>query len=550
MRKVFLAFAVFALLVSSAAVALTKTEDLMTVEKQLKKFAPVKIKVAGKLLSANQKKVVDELVMAADYMDQIFFRQVYKGNPKLETELAGLRGKKRAIYDYFDINFGPYDRLNHDEPFVNDVPEKPAGANFYPEDMTKDEFIGWIRKHPADKAAFESNFTVIERKGDRLVAVPYSEAYRDLLVPAAKHLKNAAKYTDNPSLKKYLVSRADAFLSNDYYQSDVDWVKLNDHAIEVVIGPYEVYEDNLFGYKAAFEAFITRVDPRESKRLAKVVEYLDDLERHLPIADKYKGIGRSLKSPIVVAQEIYTAGDTKAGVQTLAFNLPNDEKVRREEGSKKVLLKNVQEAKFKKILVPIAKKVLNPSDAKNVDFEAFFAHTLLHEVSHGIGPGEITKGGRKTTVNRELKDLYSLIEEAKADTLGVYNNLYLIDKGLYPKGFEKGLWPTYLAGIFRSVRFGINEAHGGGNAIQFNYLLENGAIEYDGSTGLYSINASKIAPAIKNLAEELLMIEAKGDYKGAKKFVARYRKMPESMKMSLARLDVVPVDIKPVYVYK
>ncbi len=325
---------------------------------------------------------------------------------------------------------------------------------------------------------------------------------------------------------------------------------MKDHAIEVVIGPYEVYEDNLFGYKAAFEAFVTRVDPSESKRLAKVVKYLDDMEQHLPIADKYKGVGRSLKSPIIVAQEIYTAGDTRAGVQTLAFNLPNDERVRKKEGSKKVMLKNVQTAKFKKVLKPIAKKVLHPKDYADVDYEAFFAHTLLHEVSHGIGPGEIRKGGRKTTVNKELKDLYSVIEEAKADTLSAYNGVYLIKKGLYPKDFEKVMWPTYLAGMFRSVRFGTSAAHGGANAIQFSYLLEKGAIVYDEKTGLFQIDRDKINGAVKDLAYDLLMIEAKGDYNGAKKFVEKYRRLPESMKAGLAKLSNVPVDIKPQYAFK
>jgi hypothetical protein len=550
MKKAIMAVIVTMSMVASVVFAATQMEDLMTVKEQLRKFAPVKIQVPGSLLDENQKKLVDELVRAADYMDQIFLRQVYDGNLELREKLAHSKGKRKVLSEYFDVNFGPFDRLNKNEPFIEGVLPKPAGANFYPGDMSKEEFLDWIKKNPADKTAFESSFTVIKRKDGRLVAIPYSEEYRDLLVPAAAHLRNAATYTENASLKKYLNSRAGAFLSNDYYQSDVDWVRLKDHDIEVVIGPYEVYEDSLFGYKAAFEAFVTRVDPKESERLAKVVAYLDELESHLPIAEEYKGIGRSLESPIIVAQEIYTAGDTKAGIQTLAFNLPNDEKVRNEEGSKKVMLKNVQEAKFKKILVPIARKVLSAQDAKDVDFEAFFAHTLLHEVSHGIGPGEIIKKGKKTTVNRELKDLYSVIEEAKADTLGVYNNIYLIEKGLYPKGFENGLWPTYLAGMFRSVRFGINQAHGGGNAIQFNYLIEKGAVEYDDASGLYSINREKIAMAIKELATELLMIEARGDYDGAKKFVEKYRKMPDIMKASLEKLGSVPVDIKPTYAYK
>ena len=530
--------------------AIATTEDAMQVKKQYKKFAPVRIKVDPTLLTKRQKMLVDELVAAADYMDKIFLIQVFKKNPKIQAELKKAGGKKKVIYDYFKMNFGPFDRLDHDKPFIKGVGKKPLGANYYPEDMTKKDFENWIKKHPSDSKMFESNFTVIRRNGKKLEAIPYSEAYKEYLVPAAKHLKAAAKYTDNKSLKKYLNSRADAFLSNDYYQSDVDWVRLKDHAIEVVIGPYEVYEDQLFGYKAAFESFITRVDPIESRRLDKIVDFLDDMERNLPIDDKHKGIGRSLTSPLIVAYEIYTAGDTRAGIQTIAFNLPNDEKVRKYEGSKKVMLKNVLEAKFNKILKPIARKVLDAKDCSNVDFDAFFAHVLLHEISHGIGPGEIKKGRRHTTVNKELKEQYSVIEEAKADTLSTYNNLFLIEKGIYPKDFEKVLWPTYLAGIFRSVRFGIGEAHGGANAVQFNYLLDNGAVIYNEKSGKFSIDREKIGPVMKELVQNLLMIEAKGDYSAAKAFVETYRKMPKCMKDALAKLKSVPVDIRPIYSYK
>ncbi|HPW44872.1 MAG TPA: peptidase [bacterium] len=534
----------------AAASASTGMEDLMTVKTQLDKFSPVTIKVDSKLLDARQKKMVKELVAAADYIDKIFLMQVYENNYEIKKKLEASKGKKSALLEYFKINYGPFDRLDHDKPFVEGVGFKPLGANFYPSDMTKDEFEKWLKKHPKDRPAFESNFTVIKRDDKRLIAVPYSVEYKDFLEPAADHLRKAAKYADNATLKKYLLSRADSFLSNDYYQSDVDWVRMKDHDIEVVIGPYEVYEDSLFGYKAAFEAFVTRVDPKESERLAKVVAYMGDLEKNLPIDDRYKGLGRNLESPIIVAQEIYTAGDTRAGVQTLAFNLPNDERVRKEEGSKKVMLKNVQTAKFNKVLIPIAKKVLDPKDVANVDYEAFFAHTLLHEVSHGIGPGEIVKNGRKTTVNKELKELYSVIEEAKADVLGAYNNVYLTKKGLYEKNFIDVIWPTYLAGMFRSVRFGINEAHGGANAIQFSYLLDKGAVKYNEKTGLFSIDETKIDSAVRSLASELLMIEARGDYESAKKFVAKYRKMPESMKNAISRLDSVPVDIKPTYAIK
>jgi len=531
--------------------ALKPVMPLKHVSDQLEKFKPVKIEYDAKTLSANDKMAIEKLVEAARLMDEIFLRQVWSGNVKLRDELKTLKGKERGLYDYFTVNFGPFDSLDHDKPFIDvGLKEKPAGANFYPEDLGKEELETWINKHPADKKDFESNFTIIVRDGKNLKAIPYSEVYKEWLVPASKLLKKAADLAENPSLKKYLASRADAFLSNDYFQSDCDWMDLKDHSLEVVFGPYEVYEDDLMGYKAAFEAFITMVDPEESKKLARVVSYLDAMEKNLPIPSEYHNVRRGKESPIVVAHEIYTAGDTKSGVQTIAFNLPNDERVREKKGSKKVMLKNVAKAKFDMILMPIAKTMMDPKDVKDVSFEAFFNHTLIHEVSHGLGPGTIKVEGKETTVNKALKDLYSVIEECKADTLGLYNTIFLNEKGMYSKEFMQSLYPTYLAGIFRSTRFGIKEAHGGSNIMQFNYLREKGAFTYDEKNIKFAVDRTKIEAAIKSLAQDLLMLEAKGDYEGAKKFVEKYRMMPKEIEKALSTLKDVPVDIRPIYAYK
>lgn len=519
------------------------------IKNQLAKFTPVKIDYDENLLSAGDKKALEKLVEAARVMDEIFLRQVWSGNVKLRDELR--KQKDGTLLNYFTINFGPFDRLDHDKPFIEvGIKEKPAGANFYPEDVKKEEIEEWIKKNPADKKNFESNFTVIVRDEKKLKVVPYSEVYGDLLVKASGLLKEAAQYAENKSLKKYLSSRADAFLSNDYYQSDCDWMDLKDHMLEVVFGPYEVYEDNLMGYKASFEAFITLVDPEESKKMAKVVSYLNDMEENLPIPKEYHNKRRGGESPIIVAQEIFTAGDTKAGIQTIAFNLPNDERVREAKGSKKVMLKNISKAKFDAILVPIAKEVMEAGDVKDVSFDNFFNHTLLHEISHGLGPGTIMVGGKETTVNKALKDLYSVIEECKADTLGVYNTIFLNEKGLYPEEFMKSLYPTYLAGIFRSTRFGIKEAHGGGNIMQFNYLREKGAFTYNPKSKKFGVDRSKMEGAIRDLARDLLMIEAKGDYEAAKTFVEKYRVMPKEFENAIAKLKNIPVDIKPIYAVK
>jgi hypothetical protein len=518
------------------------------VKTQVEKFKPVEIDYNESMLSEGDRLALQKLVEAAHLMDEIFLRQVYSKNVAIQQVLnQGDNADYKVLKEYFDINFGSFDRLEDDKPFINPNEPKPKGANFYPEDMTKEEFEQWLQDHPEDQEAFIGYFTVIQRNGEKLEAVPYSKAYEVFLQPAAQLLKEAANLTDNASLKTYLNSRADAFLSNDYFQSDMDWMDLQDHTIEVVIGPYEVYEDELFGYKAAFECFITLVDHEDGKRLQQVGQYLDDLERQLPIPEEHKNFDRGKSSPIIVADEVFTAGDTKAGVQTIAFNLPNDERVRAAKGSKKVMLKNVSRAKYENISIPIMEKVLAEEDLQKVSFNAFFFHVLLHEMCHGIGPGPIKKDGRETTVNLELKETYSTLEEAKADIVGIYQFPFMVEKGVFAKELGEQVYASFVGGIFRSVRFGIDEAHGGGNVIILNYLMENGGIEYDNTSERFRVNYQKIGDAVRDLSREILMIQALGDYDGAKQFIAKYRKVSPELQTALAKLGDIPVDIKPVY---
>jgi hypothetical protein len=527
-------------------------ENIETVKQQMAKLAPVEITFDASGLSEDEQKALHLIVKAAQYMDKIFLEQVYSKNAALLAELEKKRQENpdyKILYDYFTVNFGPFDRLPPNKPFINPDEEKPKGANFYPADMTREEFEAYIKAHPEDEKAFTSNFTVIRRREGKLAAIPYSEAYKDLLAPPAGLLKEAAPFIANPSLKKYLNSRAEAFSSNDYYQSDIDWVDLKDHKIELVIGPYEVYEDGLFGYKAAFEAFVTLVDREESEKLAKISKTLDAMEKNLPMDEKYKHFKRGESSPIMVVNEVFAAGDTKAGIQTIAFNLPNDERVREEKGSKQVMLKNICKAKFDKCLVPIAREVLLESDLPMVSFDSFFNHILMHEISHGLGPGIIEKNGKKTTVNKELKELYSVLEEAKADILGLWNYQFLLDRGVLPGELEKNIYITYLAGIFRSVRFGTDKAHGGGTAIQFNYILEKEGFLYDETTGRFRLNPApkKIKEAVKQLCGELLEIQALGDYDRAKQFIEKYRFISPQVEKAVQKVTHVPTDIRPIY---
>jgi len=517
-----------------------------SLQTMISQFAPTEIKYDSTQLTSREKAVVDRLYQASRLIDSIFLKQVFSKNPEIKSQLEAATNKEDSLkLIYFIINAGPFDRLNHDAPFINGY-KKPLGANFYPDSITKDEFTNWIKNHPSDEKSFTSEFTVIRRTGDSLTAIPFNKFYQPEIGRISKLLREAADYADNPSLKKYLTLRAKAFETNDYFKSDMAWMDLTGK-LEIVIGPYEVYEDGLFNYKASFESFITIIDPVESAKLKRFGSFLKDIEKHLPIEDKYKNTRRGSESPIVVANEIYCAGDAKAGVQTLAFNLPNDEKVREAKGSKKVLLKNIHEAKFDKLLKPIAEIVLDSTQLQYVTFNAFFSHSLMHEMSHGVGPGIITVNGKKTEVKKELKETYSTLEECKADILGMYNNIFLIDKGVYPPEFDKETYVTFLAGIFRSVRFGINEAHGGGNAIIYNYLLEKGGYEYNAETKKVRVNFDKIYPALKDLAIKILMIQATGDYSEAKSFIAKYAVDSPSMLTLRGGLSKLPVDIRPVF---
>jgi len=499
-------------------------------------------------LSDGDREALRQLVVAAEAVDEIFKRQAWVDNPIFAPEVAALEGADAdAARGYYGIMYGPWDRLAHYEPFLGDQPH-PAGAGYYPEDMTRAEFEDWIETHPEDREAMTSLFTIVRRygrNGEELRAVPYSTAYAVQLDIAREALIAAAEVTDNESLRRFLRLRAEAFLTNDYYESDMAWMDL-DSAIEVVIGPYETYEDLLFGYKAAFETFICVGQPEDSARLAVFKSELPFLERSLPIPDEHKNFDRGSESPIRVVDEIFTTGDTRAGIQTIAFNLPNDERVREAKGSKKVLLKNVIRAKYDAILVPIASRVLAAEDLDRVTFEAFFQFTLHHELSHGIGPGQITVDGRETEVRRELKDLYSVFEEAKADVLGVYDIYRLVDKGVMDPAILDSLPWSYTADMFRATRFGVAEAHGLGTVMQANYLLENGAISIT-DDGRFQPVPEVFDDTFRGLAHDLLMIQALGDYDAAVDFVERYGTVNPVMAAAIASLTDLPVDIAPEY---
>jgi len=493
------------------------------------------------LLNDNERQVVAKLIEASKLIDEIFWRQVSEDNPVLREQLP----KPSAAYDYFVMNKGPWDRLKDDEPFIG-TKKKPAGAAFYPQDITKDEFERYVAAHPENKDALQGLFTIVRRDGTALVGVPYSAFYRHFLEPAAARLREAAALTTNESLRNFLNKRSEAFLSDNYRDSDMAWMDL-DGPIEVVIGPYEVYEDNLFNYKASFESFVTVADAPESAKLAAYANALPDMERNLPEPEQFKNLNRGTESPIRVVQEIHTAGDARRGVQTAAFNLPNDEFVREKKGSKKVLLKNVMDAKFRQSGRPIALRVLDPSLVNLLSFDAFFNHVLFHELSHGLGPGYITQpGGERVEVRIPLKNLYSTIEECKADVLGIWNILWAHQHGMLTSFNDGQVLATYAGLMFRSTRFGVGEAHGRGTAVQWNWLRERGAIN-SVAGGKYTVDFTKMRDAVRDLATELLTIEATGDFNRASALLEKYGKETAEMKAVHAMLKDIPVDIWPVF---
>jgi hypothetical protein len=518
--------------------------------KKIARFAPTVLTANTARLTTKDKLALKKIIDAAKLLDPLFLRQVWSGNDALEKKLMADKtpvGRQRLHYFY--INDGPWSRLDNNEPFIEGVPkEKPPQAAAYPDDIAREEFNAWVAGlSESEKQKATGFFYLIRRGSDRkLMTVPYSQAYREYLEPAAKLLHEAAALTTNASLKNFLNKRADAFGTDDYYESDVAWMDL-DAPIDVTIGPYETYEDELFSYKASFEAYVTLRDDAESAKLSKFSRYLQELENNLPMDPAFRNPKLGAASPIRVVNEVYSSGEGNNGVQTAAFNLPNDERVVKEKGSKRVMLKNVQDAKFNKTLIPISRVVLEPAERASLSFESFFTHILCHELMHGLGPHNITAGGQQTTVRKQLKELYSAIEEAKADMTGLWALQYMIDHNIIDARMERTLYITYLASMFRSVRFGITEAHGKGVAMQFNYLTDEGAIKYNDKSGTFSFDHAKIKAGVTKLTHDLLTLEAEGSYEKAKAILDKFAVIRPPMQQALDKLKNVPVDIEPVF---
>ena len=517
--------------------------DLASLQKIAARFAPTEVSANLAGLPAQEKAALAKIVEAARLMDPLYLRQVWSGNPPLLLELSqDATPLGRARLHLFVLQKGPWSSLDHDAPFIPGVPFKPAEASFYPPGATKEEVEAWQKSlPPGEREVATGFFTTIRRKPDGSLGwVPYSLEYQDLLGRAAQLLREASQLTQQPTLKRFLAARADAFLSNDYYDSDVAWMEL-DASIEPTIGPYEVYTDGWFNQKAAFEAFIGLRDDAESQKLVRLSAELQGIEDALPIDPKLRNPKLGALAPIRVINLIFASGDGNHGVQTAAYNLPNDERIVQERGTKRIMLKNVQEAKFRKTLLPISQVALGAGDRKNVSFDAFFTHILMHELMHGLGPHQAAQG---ITVRKAMQEAGSALEEAKADISGLFALQLLVDKGVLDRALERTMYVTFLASAFRSIRFGLNEAHGKGIALQLNTLLDAGAVRV-APDGTFSVVPVKIREAVAKLTSEIMTLQASGDVARARDWLKTVGVIRPEVQRLLDKLSNVPVDIEP-----
>ena len=484
-------------------------------------------------LSDNQKAMVAKLIDASIIMDDLFWQQAFGENK--ESFLAKLADDK--VRKFADINYGPWDRLNGDKVFLSSYKEKATGAQFYPADITKEEL------NKADLADKNGLYSIIKRdEQGNLYSVPYSKEYATELLEAANLLREASKLADDKEFANYLNLRADALLNDDFQASDFAWMDMKNNPVDVVIGPIETYEDQLFGYRAAYESYVLIKDLAWSERLAKFAAFLPELQKGLPVDDKYKQEVPGSDADLNAYDVVYYAGHSNAGSKTIAINLPNDEQVQLEKGTRRLQLKNAMRAKFDKILVPIAEQLIVPEQRKHITFDAFFANTMFHEVAHGLGIKNTLTG--KGTVRQSLQEHASALEEGKADILGLYMIEQLLKKGEITEGTLEDYYTTFMAGIFRSVRFGASSAHGKANMIRFNFFAQEGAFSKN-EAGLYRVNMEKMSHAMAKLSRLILTIQGDGDYQKVDQLIATHGNIKAELAEDLEKLSQanIPVDV-------
>lgn len=514
------------------------------IEQRMKKYALTPMYFDASAYSPEEKELLKTLIEAGKLADEIFWGQTYYDNLRLRNQIVSTRNEDDPVRKFFFMQAGPYDRLADNEPFL-DVPPKPPTAGFYPPDMTREEFEQCCDKHPEDKDVFLSPYTLIKRQGNKMVAIPYHKAYEGLVGAMAQRLQHASNLTNDENLGKVLRSRANALLLDDYYQADVDWIEMKRGKFDLIIGPIEVYEDALNNLKAAYMASIGIVDEEASAKLDIYADHVADLENFLPYPDKYKNKELDLKTTFVVVQDIYRGGLMRSGFQYVAESLPNDPAILTKIGGKKTFWKNALDARMNEIIAPIGNRLVAEDQLENMTKQGYFHFVQLHEIAHGLGPHYVH--GTTTPVNVALRDLYSWIEENKADIAGLHSLRYFREHGVIDPNMKNQHLVSYLASLFRTMRFGTGEGHGKAAIVSLNFFLEKGAITYDQETMRYAVDFDLFDTAVASLANELLMIEVLGDYDRAKKLEAQYSGTPDFVRASLESLKDLPIDFVPQY---
>src|SRR5256714_7396510 len=513
---------------------------------QLAKFRPVQMPFSTTGLSARETSMVRKLVEAGQYFESIYWRQADPQGLTLYKALANCPGEtEKQIRHYLLINGSRYDLLEGNKPFLAATVYEPGHA-LYPAGITRKEVEDYVAAHPAKKAEIYNPWTVVKRRGKDLVGVPYHVEYKQWVVPAAQALRDAAALSDDKAFANFLRLRADALLTDDYYKSDLAWVDLDNPKFDVIMAPYETYLDDLLGVKTSYGVAVMIRNPSESAKLATYKKYVADIQDALPLAAADKPSNAGHPTPMEVIDAPYRGGDLRHGYQAVADNLPNDPRIHAEKGTKKIFFKNFMDARVNNVVLPIGKLLLRADQANLASMDGYLTTTVMHEISHGLGPAYSRINGKQADIRESIGPMYSGLEEAKADIVGLYGLDWLMNKGVLPRSRAQAYYASHVAGIFRTVRFGTAEAHAKAEMMEFNYFAEQGAITRDASTGRYAIDFAKFPAAVASLAKELLTIEATGDRARAESWFTKYGTMPAQLKAALDKPASVPVDIDPI----
>jgi hypothetical protein len=515
-------------------------------DQRLAKFRRVHMPFRAAGLSIREQRMVRKLVEACGFLESIFWQQSDPEGLTLYQSLASSRNLRDIrLRTYLKINASRFDLIDDNKPFVGNEPA-PPGRGFYPAELTRAQVEQYVKEHPDQKASLYDQFTIVRWHNGQLEAVPYHIAYRSFLEPAAKALREAAKLSDDPAFAKFLELRADALLSDDYFPSDLAWLDLKNPKFDIIFAPYETYLDGLLGVKGSYGAAVLVRNERESKKLELFQKYVPDIQDALPLAAEDRPSKHGLETPMEVMDAPFRAGDLTHGYQAVADNLPNDPRVHEQKGSKKLFFKNFMDARVNYVILPVARKLMEPKQAAKVNGEGYLQGTIMHEISHGLGPAFARMASGKMSIREAIGHQFSGLEEAKADVVGLFGLKWLVDHDVLPKEKLEEYYASYVGGMFRTVRFGTAEAHGQAEMMEFNYLSERDAIRRN-PNGRYAIDYEKMPSAIADLAKELLEIEATGDRQRAENWFKKYGQMPEELKISLKLASDVPVDIDPVF---